>query len=239
MMANTRRQSILWILLGVVVIGFLLLSLMRFFSNPNHWVQQVVVTGVSADKQAQFKQVLKPYLNASLVDINLSRIERACMQFAWVSAVTVRKVWPNTLKLSVKTQQLIANWNNAFALNVFGERFALKSMLTGVPTFKGPLGSEVQVYAMYQQFSQILDPWGLNITFLQLEVGDSWLIRLNNGMQIQLGAKQILTRLSRFVKVYPKVFKTPASAMGRHVDLRYTYGMAVDKGETHGKKKTR
>jgi cell division protein FtsQ len=54
----------------------------------------------------------------------------------------------------------------------------------------------------------------------------SWDIELTNGMKMRLGYKDVLTRVSHFVKVYPKIVGERVSDVD-YVDLRYPNGLAV------------
>jgi len=78
----------------------------------------------------------------------------------------------------------------------------------------------------YQKMMEVLKPIRLKISTLFVTPRLFWEIMLNNGMKIRLGQEDILTRLQRFVKVYPELFeKSEKKALA--VDLRYAHGLAV------------
>jgi cell division protein FtsQ len=74
--------------------------------------------------------------------------------------------------------------------------------------------------------SFILEPLGLKVLKISLDSGNFWEIWLDSGLKIQLGQDRVLTRLQRFVKVYPKLFKSDKKT-AKSVDLRYPHGLAV------------
>ena len=78
----------------------------------------------------------------------------------------------------------------------------------------------------YQQASTILAPLNLQVVEMRLNSDNDWQVVLNNGLKVQLGQNEILTRLQRFVKVYPKVFAN-GKKKAKTVDLRYANGMAI------------
>ena len=54
----------------------------------------------------------------------------------------------------------------------------------------------------------------------------SWNMMFNNGIKMHVGYKDVLTRISHFVKVYPKIVGERANDV-EYIDLRYSNGMAV------------
>jgi len=95
----------------------------------------------------------------------------------------------------------------------------------------------LKVLSMLQQGDAILEALSLYITQLHPNLDNDWQMTLNNGMNLQIGEHQPLTRLQRFVTVYPKVFATSKKA-AKNIDLRYPNGMAVRWGKLNGKKTT-
>ena len=66
----------------------------------------------------------------------------------------------------------------------------------------------------------------VNIAILELGPYSTWKAVLDNGIVLQIGHKEILTRLYHFVKVYPKMIGMHAKDV-EYVDLRYPNGVAV------------
>ncbi len=68
--------------------------------------------------------------------------------------------------------------------------------------------------------------YGLRVAALQLRENQAWELSLTNGIQLQLGKRDMEKRLLRFCRAYPTVFADKPEQLAR-VDLRYARGMAV------------
>jgi cell division protein FtsQ len=78
----------------------------------------------------------------------------------------------------------------------------------------------------FKDINRLLQPLHVRILTLELTPYFTWKLRLDNGMMLQLGHKDILTRLAHFVKVYPKIVGSRVADI-EYVDLRYPNGVAV------------
>lgn len=235
MAIKEKRSVILWTLLIVVVLALAYLTVRSLTTDAHYYVQQVNVEGVPQTRQDSFKALVKPLLNRPLLSLNIDQVAQEILAEPWVSEVTIQRVWPDALTIIVQPQELVAQWNDQYALNRFGEVFSVAKPLKGAVKLYGPDKSQVQGYAMFQQFQNLLAQQQLVISSVKQAGDGEWGLTLDNGMQIEIGSKHVLTRLQRFVTVYPKVFKSNKTADGRYVDLRYAHGMAVSRGQTNGK----
>ena len=72
--------------------------------------------------------------------VNVNEVQQQVAQLPWVYSVSVRKHWPNELKIYVVDQTPIAMWNGDFLLNQFGKAFQAHStaLTHALPEFFGP-----------------------------------------------------------------------------------------------------
>ena len=89
----------------------------------------------------------------------------------------------------------------------------------------------MQVAAMYVAMSRQLEILQRGIAQISLSPRFAWQLRLDNGMQLELGREQMQQRLVRFVAVYPYSLATMAHRVN-YVDLRYRNGFAVSQLNT-------
>lgn len=78
----------------------------------------------------------------------------------------------------------------------------------------------------YQQISDVLKPLNMQVIAVESDPGQFLSVTLDSGVTLKLGRDNVLDRVERFVKVYPKVFATNARR-AQEVDLQYQNGMAV------------
>ncbi len=95
-----------------------------------------------------------------------------------------------------------------------------------LPKFIGPDGEQLHVLEYYNKINQLLEPVHVKIARLELTPYQSWIMTFDNGMKVNIGYKDVLTRIEHFVKVYPKIVGKRASDV-EYVDLRYQNGLAV------------
>ena len=103
---------------------------------------------------------------------------------------------------------------------------ALTTYPNDLPKFIGPEGSQLEMLDYYEKINHILSLLHFKIAQMELTAFNAWTITLDNGMKMNMGHKDLLTRIDHFVKVYPKIVGTRTSEV-EYIDLRYSNGFAV------------
>ncbi len=162
------------------------------------------------------------------VDVN--KVQGAIAKLPWVYSVSVRKQWPNELKIYLVDQQPIALWNGDFLINQYGEVFQadISVLQQDIPHFFGPEGSENIALENYQNFNRLLKFKDLSISELVLSERFSWQLTLSDGVLLNLGREKRIERIQRFMDVYAEILKNKKeNQQVDYVDLRYDTGVAV------------
>ncbi len=163
--------------------------------------------------------------NFFTVDLNLAR--HAFEKLPWVREVSVRRYFPWQLNVALEEHVALAHWNGSQLVNTFGEVFVADLQKgESLPEFVGPEGAAAEVAQRYRRFGDMLAPLQQQIAQISLSPRGAWHLRLNNGMEVELGREQVEERLAQFVAAYPAsvaALKQPV----RYVDLRYRNGFAV------------
>src|SRR5207244_1263518 len=122
---------------------------------------------------------------------------------------SVRRVWPNTVVIQVTEKKPLARWNHQGLLTTSGEIFnpakTSYTLAEDLPEFIGPEGEQVQMLNFYKDVSKLFAPIQFKISQLELTPSHSWSLTFTNGMKLNVGYKDVLTRINHFVKVYPKI----------------------------------
>ncbi|WP_448565671.1 cell division protein FtsQ/DivIB [Thalassotalea ganghwensis] len=224
---------------GVVFFVAVIVGLLAFSWHVSERLQAdetAPVTSVVISGEMPYtltKDVEKAIENINLgnffkVDVN--QVQRQVNALPWVYSVSVRKKWPNELKIYVVDQTPIAQWNGDFFINQFGRAFQADSARVKhiLPAFFGPEGSEQIVLEHYGKLNSLLSYSELSIDELVLSERFSWQLTLNDGVSLNLGREEGIKRIQRFIEVYPQI-KTHHDDNQRvdYVDLRYDTGLAV------------
>ena len=219
--------------MGVGLVLALMLALMGWVAQrPMFQIQRAVVSGdlrqVDRDLVAKRAQALR----GNFFTVNLDAAAAELRAIPWVRAVNMRRLWPNGLEVEVEEQHPLAHWGDEQLLNTWGEVF-VADYADALPRFDGPAGSGPEMARAAQQFNRELAPIGRQVEALDLSERRAWTLRLDNGLTLSLGRDNIHERLTRFVGVYPLVFKDEP-ARGALVDLRYPGGFALRSAGARG-----
>jgi cell division protein FtsQ len=163
-------------------------------------------------------------------NVDVNEIQEKVAELPWVYSVSVRKKWPNELKIYVVDQTPIALWNGDFLINQYGKAFQADTtrLKSALPAFFGPEGSEDIALENFINLSKLLKFSEFTIDELQLTERHSWQLTLNSGVMLNLGRENKIERVQRFMDVYPQIIKTKKeNQQVDYVDLRYDTGLAV------------
>lgn len=162
------------------------------------------------------------------VDIIQQQIER----LPWIQQVSVRKQWPDELKIHLVEYVPVARWNDAHMVDADGKSFSVpvshqdKEVL---PLLYGPEGSETEVLTGYHQMRDVLAASKFTLKAASMTARRSWQLVLDDDIRLELGRNEDMKRLKRFIDLYPTLQQQGQAEKKRisYVDLRYDSGAAV------------
>jgi cell division protein FtsQ len=215
------------IVLGALVLSSLF-ALNQIKLGDYFPIKTVRVYGVQHVDQKEIQTILMPLVSNGFFTINVESIRDRLVLMPWVSDIFVRRGWPDLVEITVVEKNPIARWNQQRLLSDAGDLFAPKqeSYPAHLPTFIGPEGAQMTMLNYYHQINRLFMPLHVKISYLEMTPYATWKVMLDNGVTLQIGHKDILTRLNHFVKVYPKIIGEHAGDV-EYVDLRYPNGLAV------------
>ena len=166
-------------------------------------------------------------VSGGFLNVNVDEIRSVLLEEPWIHEVSVKRVWPDRLTIDIQEQVAVARWGDRGLLNIDAGIFAPEpdTYPDSLPLIKGPLDTQKDMLAKYQQLQQIL-PKGLMIAELSLSDRTSWAIKLNNDSLIRLGKHDIERRLERFIRYFPGISQNLAERI-QYIDLRYTNGFSI------------
>lgn len=231
---ETRPRRIAWRWIAGALVSVMLVSgavvSVRWLLDPHTLpIRRVQIAGQFRHlTSAQLQEAVANTVSGGFFTVDVEAVMRAARTLAWVDAASVRRVWPDTLRLEVTEQTPLARWHAHDLLNRRGDRFTppADTLPADLPEFQGPAGLEAAITASYYEMGKALAPAGLKIARLIQDERRSWRVLLDNGIELRLGRDDAYPRLLRFVRLYPKVLATRATEIAT-IDLRYTNGFAV------------
>jgi cell division protein FtsQ len=199
------------------------------FKTANYFpIKEVKIIGVQRTDPHEVQRLLTPLVKKGFFTVNIDVIKDCLIQFPWIAEASVRRVWPNQIFIHLAEKSSAARWNDNKLLSASGQIFSptKESYPTGLPQFIGPEGEHLRMLQYYVSMQHLLMPLHFTIARFQLTSAGTWSLILNNGIKLNIGHKDVLTRVGDFVKVYPKIIGNKASNVD-YVDLRYPSGLAV------------
>lgn len=163
-------------------------------------------------------------------NVDVNEVQKKVADLPWVYSVSVRKKWPNELKIYVVDQSPIAHWNGDFLINSNGKAFQadIARLLGKLPAFFGPEGSEKLALENFTHLNELLSFSQLSIDELVLSERYAWQLTLDDGVLLNLGRDNRVERVQRFMDLYPKIkLNKKQDQQVDYVDLRYDTGLAV------------
>lgn len=206
------------------------LLLIDWINKP---VASVKINGefVRVSKQ-QVAEKIYASLGTSYMRLDLERIQIQLQRDPWIDTARVERRWPDRLEVTVIEHKPIARWGRTDALNHRGEIIPLaetdtdEAALESLPRLFGEEGMELEVMTQYQAITSLLKEQNLTVVELTCDVTRSWSLSMDNGVLMEIGRDQVMSKIQRFITVFNKKLKPRWNELSR-VDLRYFNGLAV------------
>ncbi|KHT04678.1 cell division protein FtsQ [Pectobacterium brasiliense] len=163
-------------------------------------------------------------------DVNV--IQQQIERLSWIKQASVRKQWPDELKIHLVEYVPVARWNDQLMVDAEGNSFSVPAERIGnrkMPLLYGPEGSEAEVLEGYRTMNQTLAAGKFTLKMVAMSARHSWQLGLDDDTRLELGRDDRAKRLQRFIELYPLLQRQAQSENKRisHVDLRYDSGAAI------------
>jgi len=225
-----RRRITLWAPILLIVV-YSLYRLMNVYLFP---IDKLYVTGkVEHTLPSQIKLVAKENVSYGFFAVDLDKLRKALEQLRWVQNVSVRRVWPDALRIDIKEHTAVARWGQDYLINERGNLFIPDDPEQGenLPSLIGPPGMHRYLWGQYSELQSILNGTDLNIAQLVFDSRHAMRLKTTSGINIQLGRMTNVTdnflELSLFAKAFRQKLMEKESKIAS-IDLRYTNGFAIE-----------
>ena len=161
-------------------------------------------------------------------NVDVEKVREVVEQLPWVSEASVRRVWPDTLSVSVVEQKPVAISKKTGLINAKGDVFKPlnKTLPASLPVFDGSAKLNKLMLSTYHEMNELLIGIDRKISYLKIDARHAVELELDNGLKVVLGRENTIQRLERLMKIYNKVLVSRINDV-EVIDLRYTNGMAI------------
>ncbi len=228
------------VLFGVSALLLLLAGLWWMIHRPLFTLKAIQVEGM--DKivlrhvnSETIRSTVLPRMKGNFFTADLDAVRQTFEMVPWVSRANVRREWPDKLVVTLEEHWPLGVWGEDGELlsakgDIFIANLAEAEEDADLLEFSGPAGSGKDVLMHYLEFKDWFKTIGLMPEAINYSQRYAWLIKLNNGLIVQLGREDnsevLKERVDRLLKVYPEL---SARLPGKieSVDLRYPNGFAL------------
>ncbi len=176
----------------------------------------------------QIRERVVSVIDGGFFTCDMGKLRDEVLALPWVADVSIRRVWPDRLKMSVAEEVPLARWGDDALINVGARVFRpdAREAYDGLVRLHGPDGSEARVVALLQAALPAARLLGVRIDALTMDQRRHWSLHFDGDLVVSLGGDDVHRRLAQFFRVYPMLTKQPERQPLR-VDMRYAHGFAV------------
>ena len=220
-----KRLTLLVYLLIIPLVIFLMQQSLIRSNFPINEIQ--IKNQYEKVDSLQVDLIIQQYLRGNFFGLDLNLTRNVFKKLPWVREVSVRRIWPDKIEISIEEHQVIARWGNVGLVNDKGEFFNA-AYQDDVPYFWGPKNFVSEITQKYFEINKILSKELMQIGTISMSDRLSWEIQTDNNIKIVLGRKDILKKITNFVEHYQTVL-TEINNRIEYVDMRYKNGFAIKK----------
>ncbi|MCL5255243.1 MAG: cell division protein FtsQ/DivIB [Gammaproteobacteria bacterium] len=231
---QAQWQSMVGFVLFLVIISGLLMGGYALVERLTD-AEETPLTGVIIQGERKFitdddvREAILAGEVGSFFTADVDEIRLRLEAIPWVYSASVRKEWPQRLRIYLVEQQAFAIWNQQQLMNHQGQLFAaeLTDDVADLPKLAGPEDAEQEVLNQFRRISEILRVYDSLLVKLELSERFAVSAWLENGIELRLGREARLERVQRFMDLYPLIAAEEPDKTIAYADLRYDTGIAI------------
>ena len=177
--------------------------------------------------QGEVEAVLRPYIGQGFFSLDIRSLQQALHDRPWADSVSVRRVWPDKLKVVIVEKKPLARWDDRHLLSDRAVVFAADAAaFAHLPLLHAVNHPPAWVLARYRELEARFAAVDETLVALRVDSRGAFDVELINGLEIRLGRNEIGRKIGRLVSIYSDQI-LPRREQIRRLDLRYSNGFAV------------
>jgi cell division protein FtsQ len=185
-----------------------------------------VTTELTPDESAAVSTAVHGAIAGGILSVDIDAVAAALIALSWPRSVTVRRVWPDRLQVSVVKSTLIARWKGDRYLTSTGTVVSSEEAMKDLPNLECAMAAPREAMEMYGLLQEISAQESLTLAELRQNRIGEWQVRFVDGMTVNLGAEKVIERMHRFMAAWRDASVTNGAAIA-YVDTRYPNGVAI------------
>ncbi|MBC3861105.1 cell division protein FtsQ/DivIB [Undibacterium jejuense] len=245
MMNNTANA-----LFGLVLLALMASGVWWVIQRPMFTLHSIRVVGATSQSlrhvdAVTIRNAAVPKIRGNFFTANLDAVRGAFESVPWVRKASVQREWPNKLTVTLDEHVALGTWGGdgrliSVAGDVFTANLAEAEDDTDLIALNGPDGSEKEVLSQYLALKEWFGKINLVPESVTYSNRYAWSLKLNNGMQVELGRLQdgatLKMRVDKLLMIYPQLIASAQDSI-ESIDMRYPNGLAMKYAHSVGSKK--
>lgn len=177
--------------------------------------------------QTEVEALLRPYIGQGFFSLDIGSLQQSLHSKPWAESVSVRRVWPDKLKVLVVEKRPLARWDDEHLLSDQAVVFAADTAgFAHLPLLHAVNHPPTWLLARYRELADRFAAVDEQIVALRVDSRGAFDVELINGLEVRLGRSDVERKITRLVSIYDDQI-LPRREQIRRLDLRYSNGFAV------------
>ena len=244
-MSASAMNRLAGIFVVLAVLAFVAVGLSRLAHQPKFQLKRVEVRGELRHVTASsVRTALSGRLRGNYFTMRLEDTRRLFETVPWVSAASVRRVWPDRLVVTLTEHRALGIWEDGRLLSDRGDLFVANvdeaEIYGPLPEFSGPVSAAKDAARRYYELAAQFSLLSLQVAAIDISDRKAWSLRLapaaggdstsGNELRVELGRDRaelpLADRVSQMIAAYPLVV-AQMGAVPVRIDARYPNGLAA------------
>ncbi len=170
---------------------------------------------------------LQQFIGEGFFSLDITRVQKTLGDKPWVEAVSIRRIWPDRLRIIIVENKPVARWDSDHLISDKAVVFRAQTEdFAQLPEVNSASDSASQILRFYYALETRFGSLNERVAMLRKDSRGALDIELENGLKIKLGREDIERKIDRFVAIYPQHIY-PRRNQIQQLDLRYSNGFAV------------
>ncbi len=219
----TRKVATVFIVVAVIISAVLMLPKDDFLP-----IEKIIISGDYEQlNMERIKNNLDNYLGQGFFSVDIKYIQRNLSREPWIDTISVKRIWPDKLHVSLKEKQAIARWDGKHLLSDKAVIFSADSKtFTHLPRINGYSGQSVELLNRYGEIQYEFSKLGIHIAEMIEDSKGALSLVLNGKLKVSLGSENNDLKIKKLLSVYSDQIKPRAEHI-KHIDFRYSNGFAI------------
>ena len=178
-------------------------------------------------EQREVEAALEKYIGQGFFSLDIHQLQESIKASPWTEAVSVRRIWPDRLRVVIYERKPVARWDDKHLLSDRAEIYqADSSEFAHLPLVHAVNHQPGWVLREFYRLSARFESVDERLVALRVDSRGAFNAELINGLQIKLGRDAIDYKVDRLVNIYQQQI-LPRREQIERLDLRYSNGFAV------------